>query len=291
MKSDLPPARPPATCPSCGNSTSGKFCAHCGEQKPGTEDRSLRHYLDEVLDFFTPVNSKVLRSLACLVAKPGFLSTENLRGSRVRYAKPLSLFIAINVVYYFSIALAGVNTFSTPLATQLHQNDYYPALAKGLAESRAKAKQMSPAAFEKAYDGKAATLSKTLVFLFIPIYGLIFQCLFFRKRRHYAENLVVATHLWSFILLLLTIAVPVMAGGLMLASGIRDIPGAITAHDNLFSTILQSAIGIYMALMMRRVYHVNFWLCVALATGISWSFFHIVWLYRFLLFLITLVSM
>src|SRR5258707_7685007 len=85
----------------------------------GSEDRSLRHYLDIVIDFLTHFDSKGYRSLRYLLAKPGFLSVEQLRGSRVRYAKPLSLFISINVIYYFSIALFGASTFTTPLSVQL----------------------------------------------------------------------------------------------------------------------------------------------------------------------------
>src|SRR5207248_4273883 len=80
-------------CPSCGAVSTGQFCTACGERKMGSEDRSLRHYLDIVIDFLTHFDSKGYRTLRYLVAKPGLLSVEQLRGSRVRYAKPLSLFI------------------------------------------------------------------------------------------------------------------------------------------------------------------------------------------------------
>ena len=40
--------------------------------------------------------------------------------------------------------------------------------------------------------------------------------------------------------------------------------------------------------MLRRVFAARFWYCVIVATLIGWSFFHIIWLYRFLLFAITL---
>ena len=46
-----------------------------------------------------------------------------------------------------------------------------------------------------------------------------------------------------------------------------------------------------MALMLRRVYAASHWYCATVALGIAWSFFHIVWLYRFLLFVITLRTM
>jgi hypothetical protein len=43
--------------------------------------------------------------------------------------KPLQLFVFLNVVYYFSLTLFSATTFTTPLATQLHMNDYYPGYA------------------------------------------------------------------------------------------------------------------------------------------------------------------
>jgi uncharacterized protein DUF3667 len=75
-------------------------------RKPGSEDRSFRHYFDVVTNFLTHFDSKGYRSLWYLLTRPGFLSLEYLRGSKVRYAKPLSLFISLNIVYYFFISLS-----------------------------------------------------------------------------------------------------------------------------------------------------------------------------------------
>ncbi len=223
-----------------------------------------------------------------LIAKPGFLSAEQLRGSRVRYAKPLSLFISINVVYYFSIALIGANTFTTPLSVQLNMNDYYPGFARLAVESRLSANKLSYAALETKFNEKTSVLSRTLIFLFIPIYAGLFCGLFFRRRRYFIEHAVVATHLWSFILLLLAVVVPAIAIALMVLLQAPSVTAVLAAKDNPVSVFLQLCIAVYLALMFRRVYAADYWYCVTVALLIGWSFFHIVWLYRFVLFVITL---
>jgi hypothetical protein len=291
MSDDQLPDQPTFVCPSCSLESLGKFCSGCGEGKPGSEDRSLRHYFDVVINFLTHFDSKGYRSLWYLLTRPGFLSLEYLRGSKVRYAKPLSLFISLNLVYYFFISLLGVHTFTTPLSVQLHMNNYYPGFASRQVESRLKAEPMSYATFEAKYDKKSEVLSKTLIFLFIPVYTIILFGLFFARRRYFFDHAVIATHLWAFILLLLTVFVPIVAAMLMWWLKVPSFAVLLADYDNSISVLIQIGIAMYMALMMRRVYAASRWYCAAVALVISWSFFHIVWFYRFLLLLITLRTM
>ena len=65
------------------------------------------------------------------------------------------------------------------------------------------------------YNERTSVLSKTLIFLFIPMYAAIFHVLFFIHRPYFVEHAVVATHLWSFILLLFAVVVPAIALALM----------------------------------------------------------------------------
>ena len=291
MSNDPLPARSTFICPSCGSESLDKFCSNCSERKPGSEDRSLRHYFDVVFHLLTQFDSKGYRSLWYLLTKPGFLSEEYLRGRRVRYPKPISLFVSINVVYYLSISLFGANTFTTPLAVQLHGNDYYAGFANRKVESQLKADGISYATLETKYDQKASVRSKTLIFLFIPIYAIIFYGLFFTHRRYFVDHAVAATHLWSFILFLLAVLVPAIGAIMMWWLKAPSIEALLVAKDNPISVFLQIVIGVYMAFMFRRVYAASYWYCATVAVVISWSFFHIVWLYRFLLFVITMRSM
>jgi hypothetical protein len=105
----------PFAYPSCGAKTLGRFCGHCGEKEVSDEDYSARSYLAEIGAAITLLESKVFRSVWLVVSKPGYLSTEYLSGRRVRYMKPLQLFIFLNVVYYFSLTLFSATTFTTLL--------------------------------------------------------------------------------------------------------------------------------------------------------------------------------
>jgi hypothetical protein len=132
---------------------------------------------------------------------------------------------------------------------------------------------MGYATFETKYNKKAGVLSKTLIFLFIPIYSAILYGLFFTHRRYFVDHAVVATHFWSFILILLATAVPAILAMLMWWSKAPSIAALLEANDNPISVFLQICIAVYMALMLRRVYAASYWYCATVAVVISWSFF------------------
>ena len=278
----------PATCPSCGTETPSLFCDNCGEKKISAYDLSVRHYLEEAFSAVTSLDSKVLRTVWLLVSRPGYLSSEYFRGSRVRYVKPLQLFLLFNVIYYFSLTLLPATTFTTPLDTQLHMNNYYPSYAKARVEQVVQQKRTSYQEFEIRYNQEAGVLSKTLIFLLIPLFALLFFALFFRKRHFLVEHVVASTHFWAFNLLLLGIFLPAattVASRLLRALHIS--PEYLT-NDAVLSAVVQVSLGIYLFLMLRRFYAASQWYCAVATAAIAWSFFHVLWLYRFFLFEVTL---
>ncbi|MEP7314764.1 MAG: DUF3667 domain-containing protein [Pseudomonadota bacterium] len=280
--------KPARVCPSCGAPDLSLYCARCGEKRITSIDHSLHRFFLEVLDAITSFDSKILRSTWFLVSRPGFLSAEWLEGRRVRYLSPLRIFVMLSIVYYLSNSIFPYNAFTTPLDTQLHLNNYYGEFAAEMVEEKLRSSGLGSAEFEVAYNRKTEVLSKTLLFSLIPVIALIFYALFFRKRKYFAEHLAVATHFWAFALLLIGVFIPSLLLVLARVGPSIGIPAAVITGDALPTLIIQSVFAIYLVLMLRRAYAVNYWYAGIVALAIAWSIFHIVWLFRFLLFLATL---
>jgi hypothetical protein len=223
-----------------------------------------------------------------VLSRPGYLSNEYFRGRRIRYIKPLQLFVFLNVAYYFSLSLFYATTFTTPLATQLQMNNYYPKYASMRVSKKLQKDQIGYEALEIKYNKKTSVLSKTLIFLFIPIFALLFNALFCTKRKYLVEHLVIATHFWSFILLMVGIILPLATDALIWFFKALSIPTWYATNDAIVSTFLQICFAIYLFVMLRRCYAISKWYGVLTASVMAWSFFHIVWLYRYILFEATL---
>ena len=292
MNSDL-------ACPTCGATISAGFCPQCGEQRPTAHDFSWRHYLTELFDVITHLDSKLLRSLWLLVRRPGLLSVYYMQGRRVQLVNPLRLFVFVSIVYFISLTLIHAirfpqapaiqfNTFATPLVIQLHYNNFYPGYAARQVERKLQRDSIPYDTLEHRYDEKTAVLSKTLLFALIPVIALLFGVLFCRKRRFVAEHLVVATHFWSFTLVLIGILLPAVLVPVIYLAGAMGLATGVFINDASVTFVLQLIFAVYLFLMLRRAYAATAWYSAVLALAMAWSFFFIVWLFRYFLFEVTL---
>jgi hypothetical protein len=102
------------TCIHCGHSFRGKLCNECGEKKFHPKQLSVHHFVHQAIDLFTHFESKVLKTVWLTIRRPGFVTQENLRGVRVPYAKPVQLFIIVNLCFYLFVSY-------------LQRTDYVPA--------------------------------------------------------------------------------------------------------------------------------------------------------------------
>jgi hypothetical protein len=98
----LPPAGTGRRCENCGAPLYGDHCFACGQPTKGLV-RQFSSILGDFLDTVFNIDSRVLRTIGPLFARPGYLSLEYFAGRRVRYVTPMRLFLFLSLVAFFAI--------------------------------------------------------------------------------------------------------------------------------------------------------------------------------------------
>ncbi len=95
------PSEPPR-CANCGAPAGEAFCARCGQSQHDYH-RSMRSIAGEALDALAGWDAKIPASIGLLLARPGRLTTEFLRGRRARYLRPLRLYLMLSVAFFVTL--------------------------------------------------------------------------------------------------------------------------------------------------------------------------------------------
>ena len=98
-------ATPQAACRNCGAALLGDHCYACGQPVKGLV-RPLGNLFGDLLDSVFNVDTRILRTIPPLFAKPGFLSTEYFAGRQVRYVTPVRLFFFLCIAAFFFAQLS-----------------------------------------------------------------------------------------------------------------------------------------------------------------------------------------
>ena len=109
-----PPQPTGAACGNCGTPLYGEHCYHCGQPVKGL----VRHFtsvLGDIADTMFEIDTRLTRTVAPLLLRPGYLSCEYFAGRRVRYVSPVRLFFFIAVLTFFvaqwSVDASGSQAF------------------------------------------------------------------------------------------------------------------------------------------------------------------------------------
>ena len=100
-----PAANAQPACRNCGAPMLGAHCYACGQPVKGLV-RPLGNLFGDLLDSVFNVDTRILRTLPPLFAKPGFLTTEYFAGRQVRYVTPVRLFFFLAIITFFLAKLA-----------------------------------------------------------------------------------------------------------------------------------------------------------------------------------------
>ena len=229
-------------CVSCDAPLSGSYCARCGERRPDRSHLTISSFLhrtfEEVADF---EHSKLITTLRLLFFRPGYLTTEFLRGAVKPYLGPVKLYVtafALSLFLYTIYRPAAVYDVHSFIARDAG-GSWQRKIAAVAQKRKSTDEQMI---FEVNARWQRYLYFSEIVYPLGLATGL--AALYLRRRRYYVEHLIFSLHVLAFTYLLSVLLWPVYA-----TFGI-SIP-AIFAILSAVSLIGSLA---YILVAVRRVY-------------------------------------
>lgn len=275
-------------CLNCGNSFRGKFCSRCGEKVVDQRERSIRHFLGEVLNAFTFLDGKFPRSLKMILISPGKLSFDVVRGVRMPYMRPVSLFFLANFLYFL---LPLTEAFNTSLHSQL-TGQWHSEIAKGIMEAKITAQNITYTEFETMYNNVSSSRAKLLLIVLVFLFSLVLSIVNFSKRRYYADHLTVSFEFMSFTLLYVSIIIMVMLIVVMAAieKFKPDLMWLFQREHFVILPLTLASLFYFLWRMQIRFYKNRWWVGFLKAAFVLVGFMFMIVLYRFMLFFVTFWS-
>jgi len=259
---------PERACLNCGTALRGRFCHECGQE--ATEVRvPLSALVNDGLGDLFALDSRILRTLRPLLAHPGFLTTEWIRGRRAPYVPPLRLYLFVAALFFLTLAMTDVVVVRVTVTEQevaaadvaspsdgpdVHlespRADFSEDGPPGTFGRRlATAWQEDPAALQNEVIDRLGTLSIGLP----PLLGLLLALAYRRRRRFMVEHMVFSFHLHTF-------AFIVTAAAAVLPAPVRERGG---------SAVALGVVLAYLFVALRRVYGGRRWVTAVRLTAIG----------------------
>lgn len=272
------------TCKNCGHTFSGKYCSRCGEKVYTEHDRTVAHFFEEGIHFFTHFEGTFFTTLKYIFTRPGKLSEDYCYGKRKSLFKPMSLFFLLVLIYLLFPVFEGLNM---KLYYHTH-NDVYGPYAKAATIKVMQAHQWTDAQMSEAFHKASTKVSKFLLLILLPLTALYFWALTFKKRPFFFDQMVFSTEInsvyliWGFLIMPLVITI-VQALSKAISGGYLQISDfSLTVFDYV---VLMS----YLFIAARRFYKISGWHAVLMALLFFFAHGIIVQIiYKFILFFISI---
>jgi thiamine biosynthesis protein ThiS len=276
-------------CPTCGTLVTGKFCPDCGEKKSSSTDLSIHHFFTHALGEFFHFDSKIFRSFRFLFTRPGFLTSEYLRGCRKPYLHPFQLFFIANLIYFLLQPHMGWSGLRTTLTLQTKYMSY-SNLASRMVSQRIAAKGISLEAFSHSFDHMVDVQARSLVLVIVLIYAAVLAILQWRKKAFFGQHLVFCLHFTAFWLLATFVGI---YGGSYWIMRLAASQGAslpwLSSDKDLFLVALV-LMALYAARALRTVYHDSLLVSLLKGAALAAALHYVLDVFRFVLFLIALYA-
>lgn len=195
-------------CANCGTSTLGAYCFACGQEQHDFH-RSLRTVIAELLDAFAGWDGKLVATFRTLLLHPGALTQEFLAGRRMRYLRPLRVYLTASVLFFLAMRtpVPGAFLVSAPVVTAEQAADdsatvrHFSTPVRHEGRLWRAVRERMLAWVRVPYVERERRLNDlflghlgTTVFLLVPVLAALTQRLWRGVGLCYAEHLVFALH-------------------------------------------------------------------------------------------------
>jgi Protein of unknown function (DUF3667) len=244
-----------ALCPGCGRPVADEYCGACGEPRR-VEPLSLGNLIAAGVEHLTSFDVRLLRTLRLLLTRPGQLTVEYRRGVRVRYTRPLQLFLLVVGAAFLAVSVIGSKT--------LTQADFLDT--PGLAALAPRIERMeresheTPAQFYARFGQRSDDVKRVLLLAFVPVLALCLLVLYAGSGRYAVEHFVFATHYMSFLVVFFIAWKSFAKGSRLLVDGYFRTHGGTTpswASTSMIVVVFLVAVvtaGHYLWAAIRRAY-------------------------------------
>jgi hypothetical protein len=235
LPSDRPTApvtTAPLRCTNCGAEVSGNYCSACG-QNIQYHLHSPWEFLAEATEVITHADSRLWRTMAALVARPGFLTQQYLAGRRASYIPPFRLYLFFSVVFFLLVSLTdthsmhpagpaeatsppaalsgGPSAIDAPdTAAQTREQFCQAFVGHSKLQSVNRMRQPFLTACIKSQADNGREFRENFVrhlgramFLLLPLLAGIMKLMYWRPRRLYVNHLLLLFHNHAFVFLLM----------------------------------------------------------------------------------------
>jgi hypothetical protein len=282
------------SCPNCGSASVEKFCAHCGELQPAYRDHSFKAVATQALEEFGNLDGKIPRTLWALITRPGLLTREFIVGGRQRFAKPMSLFVVLNIVFFLVQPHTGLLQYH--IGQFMNGRGVLTDVRRDLVRKEMARTGETKVQFGDRFEATFAEQKKSMLLFAVPVFAGALALMFFRSRRQFMEHLVFSVHAYCFLLVVLTLGVWTMVEAMVGWLRIAWLAGANIAWSQMLFGEMGVTImifvpsALYLAAALRRAYDVPLRSAATRGFVLSAVQLCLVLLYRDVLFFTTLIA-
>ncbi len=228
------------------------FCGHCGERKLDAKSRSMRHIISDYIENVTSFENKIWRTLGLLLIRPGSLDRKYHVGERVRYLKPISLFLIINFLF---VIFSPITDFNVNLYDQLNLQPYSAWIQPIHQQHFLPTSGLDPATYAAQYNQSVVILARSTIIIQALLFFLCAWLINWQRGYFAGDHLVFALnfHSWymAWIVLLMLC--------LHAVDWLVNLLGLDLIYGYWYFLLLPVGTAIYLLLAVHTLYQRTWW--------------------------------